>query len=232
MRRSVQRRRHRRRRRPRSGSRAAGRGCASRLARCRSISSAGNAGSPRDVGHQVEQRREVPSQRARRRPAIASIVDAGAERARRAARLRRQSAARCASPCPSSSIAAVKLASPGLSAGFASLPVLTTRFAETIGRPGALVDEHRQTVRQLERRRRRQLQRPRRAGLRRLLAPRLVGIDRLGAGRRRAPVAGVGVGTGAPRSGCAGHAVHDDARASASAAAARTPCTDAGVTAR
>ena len=36
---------------------------------------------------------------------------------------------------PSSSIAAVKLASPGLSSGFASLPVRSTRLAATIGRP-------------------------------------------------------------------------------------------------
>ncbi len=36
---------------------------------------------------------------------------------------------------PSSSIAAVKLARPGLSAGFAPLPVFTTRLAETIGSP-------------------------------------------------------------------------------------------------
>ena len=36
---------------------------------------------------------------------------------------------------PSSSIAATKFARPGLSIGFASLPVLITRFAATIGNP-------------------------------------------------------------------------------------------------
>ena len=37
---------------------------------------------------------------------------------------------------PSSSIAAVKLARPGSSSGFASLPVRNTRLADTTGRPG------------------------------------------------------------------------------------------------
>src|SRR4051812_30530959 len=37
---------------------------------------------------------------------------------------------------PSSIMAAVKFARPGLPAGFAPLPVLSTRLADTIGRPG------------------------------------------------------------------------------------------------
>ena len=159
---------------------------ARRLARCRSTSSAGKLGLPRHVRHQ---RRAAPGSSAA--ATLRSTCDRvhrrrRAERRRRAARPRRRSAARCASPCPSSSIAAVKLARPGLSAGFAPLPVFTTRFAETIGRPGRSLTS---TVRpfgswndvgvgNLQR----LAPRP---GLRRVLAPRLVGIDRLGAGARR-----------------------------------------------
>ena len=67
---------------------------------------------------------------------------------------------------PSSSIAATKFAMPGLSRGFASLPVRSTRFAATIGRPRRSL---RMSVRPFESvadRRRRQLQRTRRAGTR------------------------------------------------------------------
>ena len=66
---------------------------------------------------------------------VASIELLRAEATRRAARLRRRSAARCAWTCPRRSIAAAKLARPGLSSGFASLPVRSTRLAATIGSP-------------------------------------------------------------------------------------------------
>ena len=52
---------------------------------------------------------------------------------------------------PSSSMAAAKLARPGLSSGFASLPVRSTRFAATIGRPRRSFRMQRQTVRQRRR---------------------------------------------------------------------------------
>ena len=82
----------------------------------------------RDVGHQVSVGREVLRQRSRRhRRRIHRAVrrERGAELRDLVGDLR----ARCASLFPSSSIAATKLASPGLLAGLASLPVLSTRFA-------------------------------------------------------------------------------------------------------
>ena len=129
----------------------------------------------------------------------------------------------CESPCPSSSMAAVKFARPGLSAGSLRCRSSRTRRGRHDRQARPLVDEHREPVRQLERRRA-----PARcsgraaAGLRLLLAPRLVGVDRLGARRPARP----------SRASASAPARRDPARParrgpprarSARAAAARTP---------
>ena len=79
---------------------------------------------------------------------------------------------------PSSSIAAVKLASPGLSSGFASLPVRKHEIGRDDRQTAALVQDQGQTVGQRLRHWRGQLQRPGRAGLRHLVPPRFVGVNR------------------------------------------------------
>ena len=106
----------------------------------------------RDVSEQIERRGEVLRQRARR-DVVASIELLVPSDAPSCA----TSSAICGAfrvAVPSSSIAAVKLASPGLSSGFASLPVRSTRLAATIGSPRARQD-HRQPIGQRRRHRRR-----------------------------------------------------------------------------
>ena len=101
---------------------------------------------PDDVGHQHRAARRSSAAATRPSPATRPSSTTCAAIAPSCA----TSSAICSAlrvAVPSSSIAAVKFASPGLSAGFAPLPVLTTRLAETIGRPRPLVDEHRQAVR-------------------------------------------------------------------------------------
>ena len=108
-----------------------------------------------DVRHHVEQRRKRPLERARRRPVIRpSSTTSSSEPPRRATSSAICSADRVA--VPSSSIAAVKLASPGLSIGFAPLPVFTHEIRRDDRQPGTLVDEDGQAIRQLKRGRHRQ----------------------------------------------------------------------------
>ena len=120
--------------------------CPRRAARCRSISSAGNDGRSVTSAIRFERRREVLRQRPRRAPSSHPSSCWSCSDAPSCA----TSSAICSAlrvAVPSSSIAATKLASPGLVGGFASLPVLSTRLAATIGTPATLVQDQRQAVR-------------------------------------------------------------------------------------
>ena len=104
----------------------------SRLARCRSISAAGNDGcSAISAARSSVAAKFFFSERA-------AIVDASIELSVfSVAPSCALSSAICiafASPCPGRA-ETVKLARPGISGGFARCPLRTTRFAETIGSP-------------------------------------------------------------------------------------------------
>ena len=133
---------------------------------------------------------------------------------------------------PSSSIAAVKFASPGLSIGFASLPVRTTRFGGHHRQPVPLVEDQRQAVGQFGR-------------LRRRRAAADAPPPAFGGSLRHASSAlsdslpspafalgGGADGTCGAEVGLAGHGMHDDARAGFCSCSLANACTEAGVTAR
>ena len=111
---------------------------------------------------------------------------------RRAGRAGRQSASALRVDVPSSSIAAVKLARPGLSGGFESLPPRNTRLAATIGTSCFSLRISVSPFGSVAVVGVAQLQRLRGPGLRLRVAPRLVDVDRRTVASLAVDAAGVG----------------------------------------